>query len=630
MKIFFLTSRLDLEHGGLTASLLNKVRILFNEKKISSNVVSFHYDENYEETIKLLRERYNIPEQINFININNFFAEYDNNEFYQEYAVNRQGMNGVKKSDSVDYYQNGMLKMNVSFGKITYFDEQGIITKKDIINKDGYLFSTNYYDRQSNLIKQLMFKKNGYCYATKNYVNSKLSNIIYFKTNSSTGEEFSENEYKELFLKKIIDHDNVNILVSETRAQDKFVLDLNEKNIKKIFMTHSIHIRPETDIVRVGNREVLNNLNYTDGVVFLTNSQKRDVENRFGNRDNYFVIPHSIERKDIIESKEKNTFVILSRLDKNKRIDNAIVAFKNVVKHTPDSMLFIYGEGADKDNLSNLIKEHQLEKNVFLKGYTESADKVLQRATCTIFPSEFEGFGLSVLESLSNGTPVIAYDIKYGPSDMIIDGENGYLIENGSTDKLSSAIINYIDLSDIEKNKMCENALQSALNFSDQRFAEKWKSLFNSVKNNSLWNISEVDFVLEDLRWLAPDILQITTNIESSSDISNYNIEGRLYLRSSLETKENNKYILVKDSVKKKNNQSVQLETVINFKDGNLDEQEIYDYSIVINKSNFFFKERIGNKRNHSIEIKDKRKKHRTWLPYFTNPYGNLSFKYFK
>lgn len=191
VKIFFLTSRLDLEHGGLTASLLNKVRILFNEKKISSNVVSFHYDENYEETIKLLRERYNIPEQINFININNFFAEYDNNEFYQEYAVNRQGMNGVKKSDSVDYYQNGMLKMNVSFGKITYFDEQGIITKKDIINKDGYLFSTNYYDRQSNLIKQLMFKKNGYCYATKNYVNSKLSNIIYFKTNSSTGEEFS-------------------------------------------------------------------------------------------------------------------------------------------------------------------------------------------------------------------------------------------------------------------------------------------------------------------------------------------------------------------------------------------------------------------------------------------------------
>ena len=107
-------------------------------------------------------------------------------------------------------------------------------------------------------------------------------------------------------------------------------------------MTHSIHIRPNTNIIRVGNRVVLNNLNEIDALVVLTQKQKNDIINQFGSRDNYYVIPHSINVTDKVLEKEKNKVVIISRLHKEKRIDHSIKAFKNVVMKIPNAKLYIW------------------------------------------------------------------------------------------------------------------------------------------------------------------------------------------------------------------------------------------------------------------------------------------------
>ena len=65
-----------------------------------------------------------------------------------------------------------------------------------------------------------------------------------------------------------------------------------------------------------------------------------------------------------------------------------------------------------------------------------------------LLTSLYEGFALVIQESIANGTPVISYDIKYGPRDMIQDGVNGYLVEDGNIDQLAECIHKYLSKSD--------------------------------------------------------------------------------------------------------------------------------------------------------------------------------------
>ncbi|MEJ7541562.1 glycosyltransferase [Staphylococcus intermedius] len=51
--------------------------------------------------------------------------------------------------------------------------------------------------------------------------------------------------------------------------------------------------------------------------------------------------------------------------------------------------------------------------------------------------SQFEGFALSVMESVNNGCPVLAYDIRYGPRDLIVEGKNGHLVESQNIEDLA-------------------------------------------------------------------------------------------------------------------------------------------------------------------------------------------------
>ncbi|RIM56487.1 glycosyltransferase, partial [Staphylococcus arlettae] len=187
-----------------------------------------------------------------------------------------------------------------------------------------------------------------------------------------------------------------------------------------------------TDIIRTGNRDVLNNLNNIDALVLLTKKQKEDIAKRFGTRNNYYVIPHSIQIPDIKENKISNRVVIVSRLHPEKRLDHSIKAFEKVVKKVPNATLHIYGEGEEKSKLQELINKLGLKNQVKLMSYSKKINTILQSADCSLLTSQYEGFALAIQESIANGTPVIAYDIKYGPSDMIDNDKNGYLVENGN------------------------------------------------------------------------------------------------------------------------------------------------------------------------------------------------------
>lgn len=150
------------------------------------------------------------------------------------------------------------------------------------------------------------------------------------------------------------------------------------------------------------------------------------------------VVPQNVELVDL--EKDKNIYKIIQvgRLGKNvKRQHLLIKAFAKVADKYPNWHVEFWGaEGKSSytNLLKTLIKKYGLEDKVFFKGTTSNIFSVLREADIFAFPSAFEGFGLALAEAMSVGLPVIGYRSCSAVNELILDGNNGFLCDDGITD----------------------------------------------------------------------------------------------------------------------------------------------------------------------------------------------------
>lgn len=175
-----------------------------------------------------------------------------------------------------------------------------------------------------------------------------------------------------------------------------------------------------------------------------------------------------------VSTKKENYFYTVGRLEKIKQIDVIIQAF--AVFNNPKFKLKIIGEGIEKNNLIKLTKELNIQKQVeFLgKKTTAQISKVGSHAKIGIFNCPHESFGLSILESLASGTPVITIN-SGGGADFITPGSNGYL-SNGTPLSISSLIPKLLN------HNLSSNARQSVLTY-DWNYQIKKLSQYFSVNS---------------------------------------------------------------------------------------------------------------------------------------------------
>jgi poly(glycerol-phosphate) alpha-glucosyltransferase len=178
---------------------------------------------------------------------------------------------------------------------------------------------------------------------------------------------------------------------------------------------------------------------------------------------------------DFNKSDRKNA-VIIARLDPLKRISCAVDIFSIVVKEIPDAKLEIYGRGPEEKRLEEQIKKHGLEKNVYLRGYTDTPLPIFKSAAMSVFTSAAEGFGLTLVESICNGCPAFAFDIKYGPSEIISDSQTGYLIPRFDKEEYANKIISFYRDKSLQK-LMSENCYKESNRFSTETFLNNWYNM---------------------------------------------------------------------------------------------------------------------------------------------------------
>ncbi|WP_194420278.1 glycosyltransferase [Microbacterium abyssi] len=175
-----------------------------------------------------------------------------------------------------------------------------------------------------------------------------------------------------------------------------------------------------------------------DQVLWLTPSQRADVERRIGSGIRSAVVPHSVP----VEGQNlpvPGRLSMMCSLIPRKRVDHAIRALARVRADVPDAELHVYGAGALRHDLEQLAAELGVDDAVELHGHLADLSEAWREADAFVFTSTNEGQGMVVLEALGHGVPLISYDMPYGPKDALVDG-GGILVDDGDVEALASAM----------------------------------------------------------------------------------------------------------------------------------------------------------------------------------------------
>jgi len=125
------------------------------------------------------------------------------------------------------------------------------------------------------------------------------------------------------------------------------------------------------------------------------------------------------------------SFCVLGRLSYQKGFDIILEAFGEVKKSGFNNFeLHIAGSGEELNNLKRIVLENDLYKNVYFYGFTTKQKDFYSNKDIFLFPSRYEGLGLSLIEAMNYGLPVISSNCEFGPSEILKEGKLGILIDD--------------------------------------------------------------------------------------------------------------------------------------------------------------------------------------------------------
>ncbi|MEV6775053.1 glycosyltransferase family 4 protein [Streptomyces syringium] len=176
--------------------------------------------------------------------------------------------------------------------------------------------------------------------------------------------------------------------------------------------------------------------------------------------------------------------VAAGRLIPVKRYDLLIKAFAGVVASHPDWQLRIFGRGDTTGNerraLTTLIDDLGLNGHVFLNDHVGALATELGKASIAVSASDRESFGMTIVEAMRCGLPVVATDCPNGPREIITDGVDGRLVRPGDAEGLTAALCDLIRDASLRR-RMGEAAGQNSVRFAPDHIAEQHLALYQDL-----------------------------------------------------------------------------------------------------------------------------------------------------
>jgi glycosyltransferase involved in cell wall biosynthesis len=497
--VFFFGS-VAVERGGVTRAVLSRMQ-LFVEQGIKVRLLlsAHRFREDAEEAE--LRRIWKLPSSVEF-------------RYFWREAIPGGATAGALKPGADSVTEGGLTTFPPApwgTGTVVRFYRDGLLLKNKFFSRTGRLYridhvdsarratSREHYDGANRLIfidqinpatnKAILrwyFDRSGSCWLTiwLNNAGREGEAVVHRPTPVAYA------DFGQLFAQwadQILAESDSPVIFSDARVWDRAVLSVQHPGARRVAVLHNCHTAKPyraTDPTRSTWRVFADNVEDFDAVVALTHRQRDHLVERFG-ASNVNVINHPAHPANIKRVPRRPARLIaIARHEYQKRLDHAIRAFGIAAEKVPEARFDIYGTGPKTARLQALVRDLGLADRVTLNGFTRKPLEEFATSQATVLSSWYEGFPLVLTEAMGVGTPFVAYDINYGPAEVIRDGVDGILVPPGDIAAMGAAIAKVLSDPDYARG-LSERALKVGTRFSEQRWAAEWTSLYTTLVRRS-------------------------------------------------------------------------------------------------------------------------------------------------
>lgn len=487
-RILITTTTLQRTFGGRTKSLLQRARI-FDDHGLKVLVFSTNYNDDYQDTFDLYRAKGHIKGRIEIGNLfemlGNWTPDVKNNyrlivqRLFGDETVYRK----VTGNEKVSYYEGDSLIYTINFhdyvnGTVKSIDafEQGRKrpVRRYVVNQRGNVRRVRHYEFDSwQLEHEDYLDVSGNVVARMRQVNDK-KQMQHVKL-SSDPMWVNNKQFIATFLNSFVNKQD--IIINDARGLD-YPIRLVEQIVPKIYVMHNPHLADPLDLnsgIKGSFKSIIRpDLKVNETIVSLTDDQKNNILQYVPElATRIVVIGHSVTVKELKVERHglQNIVGIIGRLSTQKNLSDAIKAFNLFHLARPEYALNIYGKGDEEVELRQLVHDLGIEKFVHFLGYTDDVDAAYQSVDFTLNTSYFEGFPLAIIESISNGTPVLSYPVNFGPT-TILQGQAGRITNDRTPESLADTM-----LEEVQNPTNYAEVIKRSSDFSVEEFWNQWRSL---------------------------------------------------------------------------------------------------------------------------------------------------------
>lgn len=178
-------------------------------------------------------------------------------------------------------------------------------------------------------------------------------------------------------------------------------------------------------------------------------------------------------------TKKENRIIAVGRLASQKRFDRLVEAFSRISDKYPEWYIDIYGEGELLCTLEDLINSKGLSGRVNIMNFVQDIYSEYKRSQFIVLSSDYEGFGLVIIEAMACGIPVVSTDCPFGPSDLIDNGKTGLLAKMEIEDLAEK--MEWMISHEEERGVMGTNAYKKASQYRKEVVMPRWEEVYMNL-----------------------------------------------------------------------------------------------------------------------------------------------------
>lgn len=394
---------------------------------------------------------------------------------------------------------------------VEYFDGFGNLYRVDFYDFRGFLSLCQWYTPDNKIGTEVWLDINGkpVLETFNKYDGNKKYDKTGWRLLSSEGAIYNFANIDELTLhfldllnEEYWQGDKVNIFIMDrTHLADWALLNL-ERPAYTVLHLHNSHAgnaqEPMHSVMNNFYEFGLMNSNGYDAIVSATEKQTLDVSKRFNPQSKLFTIPVGVVPNEVfsekrIDMKERRVHSVLvtARVAPEKRIDHIIRAIGIARQTVPDITLDFYGYVDHRDDdsaqkaINAAIKEYHMEEAVHQFEYANNVGELQKDFQVYALASIMEGFNLSLMEAISHGMVGVTYDVNYGPNELIVDGENGFVVPYEGIQEMADRLVELFTQED-KLQKMSTQSYELARRYSEENVWKAWQALIDDANKKNI------------------------------------------------------------------------------------------------------------------------------------------------